>query len=49
MLFEIFEGYVLLNLIFAFFTVILLIAWYFTKENKYAQLAALSFIIALPF
>jgi len=46
---EIFEGYILLNVLFAILTIILFISWYITKNTKLAQLSFASFIIALPF
>jgi hypothetical protein len=49
MLLELFEGYILLNVLFSILTVILILTWYVTKKDKYAQLAFASFIIAPPF
>lgn len=49
MLKELFEGYILLNVVFAILTIILIVTWSITKNSKFAQFAFASFIIALPF
>ena len=46
---ELFEGYILLNVVFAILTIILIVTWSITKNSKFAQFAFASFIIALPF
>ena len=46
---ELFEGYILLNVLFAILTVVLIISWSITNNSKFAQLAVASFIVALPF